>query len=392
MIVVGTVSSYSCCCHLIFISCFAVTWFSLAVWLQSASHLTGILMMWTRPWMRSMSRQKTWSRFRKHCQLQLVQQPILMRLLICWCFCKFVLGLVPAKKESTFCSLFGTISWALLFYAGDTRPFCHCRMNWKQNSKSWKVLSWKNSFFSQQQLLLQLPCRPLSANNEIVLRQSVQLRKMNWLHFRLRWHSEQVPFCFSCMVYPFTTPSLEFSCIAICPFYYAYFILSLDKKKFKTSLFWNEWKFYAGLILIHLDWHGIVSLLVRVLQVMLGCNDGWLCKESADWLMEICAPSPLPFMYGCRQCIYGGFKYNEVDHSNSKNLLFGASEQFFYFIASLKFSIFLITKKGLVIAVWQLWWFSYVLYPAELSSWSHIPCNEESTALLNVAILNRHGI
>ena len=39
----------------------------------------GILMMWIRQWMRSMSRLRTWSRFRKHCQLPLVQQLILMR-------------------------------------------------------------------------------------------------------------------------------------------------------------------------------------------------------------------------------------------------------------------------------------------------------------------------
>jgi hypothetical protein len=65
-------------------------------------------------------------------------------------------------------------------------------MNWKQNLKNWKVLSWKNSFFSLQLLLLQHQCRSQQALNETVLLQGLQLRMMNWLHYRLRWHFKQV--------------------------------------------------------------------------------------------------------------------------------------------------------------------------------------------------------
>lgn len=71
--------------------------------------------------------------------------------------------------------------------------FLICRMNWKQNLKSWKALSWKNNFFSQQQQLLLLQCKPQQEGNQPVLfPRSALLKKMNWLLCRLRWHFEQV--------------------------------------------------------------------------------------------------------------------------------------------------------------------------------------------------------
>jgi hypothetical protein len=69
------------------------------------------------------------------------------------------------------------------------------RTNLKQNLKNWRVLSWKNSFFSQQLQLLLPQCIPqLGGNLHALFLQSQLLRKMNWQLCRLRWHFERVPF------------------------------------------------------------------------------------------------------------------------------------------------------------------------------------------------------
>ncbi|KAG4400779.1 hypothetical protein GLYMA_07G127300v4 [Glycine max] len=61
-----------------------------------------------------------------------------------------------------------------------------------ENLKNWRVLSWKNSFFSQQLQLLQPQCRSqLGANLLAQFLQSELLKKMNWQLCRLRWHFEQ---------------------------------------------------------------------------------------------------------------------------------------------------------------------------------------------------------
>ena len=47
---------------------------------------TEILMMWTRPWMKSMNRQKIWNKSRKLSQLLLAQQLTLMRFCLTYHF------------------------------------------------------------------------------------------------------------------------------------------------------------------------------------------------------------------------------------------------------------------------------------------------------------------
>lgn len=124
---------------------------------------------------------------------------------------QFLLGPIQLPtEEKTFSSLNYQLIELCEALLESLNVFSLCRMNWKLNSKSWKVLSWKNSFFSLQQLLLQLQCRSQQVHN-VALLQSVLLRKMNWLHCRLRWHFKQVPFLCCDMIYPFYQCIFEFS-------------------------------------------------------------------------------------------------------------------------------------------------------------------------------------
>lgn len=72
--------------------------------------------------------------------------------------------------------------------------FDNGRMNWRQNLKNWKALSWKSSFFSLQPLPLLhqfMPLHQLADYQLGLLLRSKQLRKMNLLHCKQKWHFEQ---------------------------------------------------------------------------------------------------------------------------------------------------------------------------------------------------------
>lgn len=72
--------------------------------------------------------------------------------------------------------------------------FDNGRMNWRQNLKNWKALSWKSSFFSLQPLppLHQFMSLHQLADYQLgLLLRSKQLRKMNLLHCKQKWHFEQ---------------------------------------------------------------------------------------------------------------------------------------------------------------------------------------------------------
>jgi len=56
-------------------------------------------------------------------------------------------------------------------------------MNWKQNLKNWRELSWNLSFWSMSQ--------PTS-NQLALFHRMLQLKMMSLLHCKQQWHCDQV--------------------------------------------------------------------------------------------------------------------------------------------------------------------------------------------------------